>query len=142
MSDEKPQKGNSHGLVIKQHTLPAATLERFADHSGRIQVKHLRTGKVSRVRPDDQLFFALRLWDQRAESGYMKSIEDEFQTLATSILNGTVRNIGGDEKRVVDEFYALWNTRMAWKNNRIPDQPIHNIIDLTRELSKNDQEVL
>lgn len=138
----EPQKGNPHRLVIKQHTLPVAPIARFADQSGRVQVKHLRTGKVLSVRPDYRIFCAMRLRDQRAESGYMKRIEVEFQALANSILNGTIRNIGRNEKRVVDEFYTLWNIRMAWKNDRSPDQSLNGIIGPNRVLSKDDQEVL
>ena len=49
--------------------------------------------------------------DQRAESGYMKSIEDAFQNLAEDIIARQVTAIGEVEKNVINDFYALWRLR-------------------------------
>jgi len=77
---ERPQKGNPHGLTRGQHVIPMATLLRFAASDGLVEV-HLRDGRSQRLPTDNQLFSVDRLWDQRAEAGYMKSVEDNFQAL-------------------------------------------------------------
>jgi hypothetical protein len=82
MVDDKPQKGNPHRLTVNQHVYPAWSIERFADTTGKVEVWLRRSDKTFRASPDNPLFCARRTWDQRAESGYMKAIEDEFQILA------------------------------------------------------------
>jgi hypothetical protein len=64
-----------------------------------------------RARPSDDIFCAQRAWDQKAETGYMKHIEDAFQALADNILNGSVREVAGDNARIISDFYALWYMR-------------------------------
>jgi hypothetical protein len=41
----------------------------------------------------------------------MKRIEDAFQDLAAKIIDGRVSTIGDEEKRIADEFFALWYMR-------------------------------
>ena len=62
-------------------------------------------------KPDHDIFCAKRAWDQRAERGYMKEIEDEFQSVASKVIDGVVSKIGEVEKDAVDHFYALWHMR-------------------------------
>ena len=76
MKYEKTQKGNPYQLTVCQHTFPAASIARFADTTGCVEVYLIKQNKVVRLKPDDKLFCAKRVWDQRAESGFMKEIED------------------------------------------------------------------
>ena len=87
MKFEKPQKGNPHGIVVNQHVFPRMSIDRFSNEDGVVQINNLAAEKVHFVKPVDKLFCASRVWDQRAESGYMKSIEDEFQKLANRIID-------------------------------------------------------
>jgi hypothetical protein len=41
----------------------------------------------------------------------MKQIENDFQTVASKIIDGTMLEIGTIEKDIVDRFYALWHIR-------------------------------
>ncbi len=52
----------------------------------------------------------------------MKKIEDEFQRLASKVIEGVVSEIGEAEKGVVDHFYALWHMRARHKT--MPSQEI------------------
>ena len=74
------------------------------------------------AKPDDDIFCARRAWDQRAERSYMKRIEDEFQILASTVIEGLLSEIGEAEKGVVDHFYALWHMRA--RHRTLPSQEI------------------
>ena len=51
------------------------------DGEGRVSLHDLARSKVGLAKPNDGIFCAMRAWDQRAERGYMKRIEDEFLRL-------------------------------------------------------------
>lgn len=142
MRYEKPQKGNPHNLTINQHTFPKASIMRFAANDGTVSVFYIPGGKYLQLSPDDHLFCVKRTWDQRAEKGYMKDIEDKFQNLAEGIINQTVSGIGLTEKEIVDDFFALWNIRAHWKFLRIPDLKLNGIVGLKCNFTKDEQELL
>lgn len=142
MNYERTQKGNPHQLTVKQHILPARSIARFVNTSGRVSVFHKKAGKIIQAKPADQVFCAKRTWDQRAESGYMKSVEDKFQPLADAILNGHQKQIGPLEKWIVTDMFILWNIRSHRYKQPIKDQHINQGTAIYPELSKNDQEIL
>jgi hypothetical protein len=119
---EKPQKKNRHLLTVRQHVFPLASIARFADAEGRVSLQDLARCKVRLAKPDDGIFCARRAWDQRAERGYMKRIEDEFQILASKIVEGALSEIGAAENGVFNRFYALWQGRARRRN--LPQQEI------------------
>jgi hypothetical protein len=51
------------------------------DGEGRVSLHDLARSKVRLAKPNDGIFCAMRAWDQQAERGYMKRIEDEFLRL-------------------------------------------------------------
>ena len=108
---EKVQKGNKCRLTEQQHVWPKRSIKRFLNAGGRVEVFDKYTRKQRFAAPSDWIFCAKRVWDQRAETGYMKRIEDSFQKLADGVLSGAVTAIGPEQKRVVDDFYALWRLR-------------------------------
>lgn len=142
MKHEKTQKGNPHQLTVNQHIFPAKSISRFVDASGTVCVVHKKIEGVIRAKPDDQIFCAKRVWDQRAEAGYMKNIEDKFQALADAILNRSQNNIGLLEDKIVTDMFMLWGIRHHRNHNPIPDQKVEGIIDVSRKLSKDEQEIL
>jgi len=141
MKYEKPQKGNPHEPTINQHAFPAKSISRFTDKSGRVEVALTKAGKVVKLKPQDQAFCAKRIWNQRAESGYMKSIEDKFQSLAEAILDGRQKCITPIEDHLVTEMFALWNLRAHRKENPIEDQKV-NAIDVAVKFTKDQQEIM
>lgn len=142
MKHEKPQKGNPHQLTICQHTFPSASIARFAGNDGRVEVYLSKQNKTVRLKPDDQVFCAKRVWDQRAESSFMKEIEDKYQSLAEAVVLGNKRNLNNEEQQIVTDMFAIWNIREHRKANPIPDQKIEGIIDVARHYSKDEQEIL
>jgi hypothetical protein len=119
---EKPQKKNRHLLTVRQHVFPSASIARFADADGRVWLHDLARSKARLAKPNDDIFCAMRAWDQRAERGYMKRIEDEFQHLASKVIEGVLSEIGEAEKGVIDHFYALWLMRA--RHRTLPSQEI------------------
>jgi hypothetical protein len=117
----RTQKGNPHRLTREQHVIPMATLRRFALHDGRVEV-HLRDGRMVKLSVDNQLFCVDRLWDQRAEAGYMKKIEDEFQALVDELEGGRLGPLSPGEHRCITRFWGLWH----WRNHFI-DSPLEDI---------------
>src|ERR1700730_5065135 len=83
---EKPQKGNPHELPVMQHVWPLESIARFADGNGVVCIFDKARNKLRQAKPDDDVFCAKRVWDRRAECGYMKGIEDAFQELASEIM--------------------------------------------------------
>jgi len=118
---ERTQKGNPHRLTREQHVIPMATLRRFAQSDGRVEV-HFRDGRIVKLPVDDQLFCVERLWDQRAEAGYMKKIEDEFQALIDELETGQSGPLATAQYRCITRFWGLWH----WRNHFI-DSPLEDM---------------
>lgn len=111
---ERTQKGNPHQLTREQHVLPVATLNRFAHPDGLVEV-HLRDNRTVKLPVDNQLFCVDRMWDQRAEAGYMKKIEDNFQALVTDLEDGRVGPLSPTEHQAITRFWSL----LHWRNHFI-----------------------
>lgn len=145
---EKPQPGNPHQLTIKQHCLPRRSIERFANDKGLVNIRLIGPGKTLWLKPDDKNFCALRTWNQKAESGFMREVEDAYQSLADKIVNGSiVRRFKPHETQVITDMYVLWQCRWHWNKNTIDDQRMTGssalkVLGVTQEYSKDDQEVL
>jgi hypothetical protein len=144
MKYEKTQKGNPHGLTVQQHTVPVRSIRRFSSADGTVHVRYLRNGKELRLRPEDQLFCAKRTWDERAERGFMKVIEDDFQALAERVVSGATRDLGATEGDVLNAFVLLCNARAQWKASRQedPDLASMGIVGVEQNPTKDEQELL
>lgn len=79
-----------------------------------------------RMSPTDPMFCAKRAWDQRAESGYMRQIEDEFQVVADEIIAGR-RSLDPARQVAVSYFFSLWYQRALHRANPVADQPLRGI---------------
>jgi len=136
---ERPQKGNPHRLARDQHVIPMATLLRFAGSDGLVEV-HLRDGRIQRIATDNQLFSVDRLWDQRAEAGYMKSVEDDFQALVDALESGRIGALSPTEHRIIMRFLSLWRWRKHFIDSPAENQPVNGI--KPDRLSKDALEIL
>ncbi|BEH17343.1 hypothetical protein [Burkholderia pseudomallei] len=117
---EPVQKGNPHGLMQRQHIFPRKSIERFYGPDGKVSV--LRLGEAQgriRVTAEHEMFCAKRVWDQRAELGYMAQIEKRFQKIANLVLYGDRRWLTL-ENDTVTAFYALWKHRAHYSANPVP----------------------
>ena len=137
---EPTQGGNPHRLVVRQHVFPKASITRFVGSDGRVDFVNGRRKTAHRTKPGDQLFCARRAWDQRAETGYMKSIEDRFQELARAVVQDGGHVFDTPENASVSEFYALWHYRS--RQRELPDEFLKMHAVTGNQLSKDQHEIL
>jgi hypothetical protein len=136
---ERTRPGNPNRLTVNQHVFPAKSIERFTDQSGRVSVHQLHRTVVIRAKPDNAVFCARRAWDQRAESGYMKRIEDDFQKIVGPIADGTAKTLASELRGAVDRMYALWYMRSRHRDLESQEIKLNEISgdDLTKEQEEN-----
>jgi hypothetical protein len=137
---ERTQRGNPHRLTIAQHVFPAASIERFCGPDGRVYVHDLLRNKVRRAGPRDDIFCAKRAWDHGSETGFMRRIEDAFQDLADRVVDRQVSTIGEADKRIVNEFFALWYMRSRGRTLAAQEYQAKGVTG--GGLSKNQEEIL
>jgi hypothetical protein len=101
--------------MIDQHAFPAASIERFCGPDRRVHVHDLMRNRVRRAGPRDDIFCAKRAWDHGSETGFMRRIEDAFQDLANRVVDQQGSTIGDADKRIVNEFFALWYMRSRYR---------------------------
>ena len=142
MKSEKPQKGNPHQLTVRQHCFPKRSIDRFACADGLVDTYRVESAKTVRVKSTNPLFCTDWAWDQRAESSFMKEIEDAYQDLADRIADGTVIKIPSHVHKIVTDMYALWNIRRYWSMKPVEDQRLEGIVAVSHQLSVDEQEEL
>lgn len=136
---ERPQPKNPHALTIKQHVLPARSITRFSGTDGRVAVRVKDRTEDLRLPPDDVMFCAQRAWDERAEHGYMKQIEDEFQELADKLLSGS-HSMDSTSNLAISRFYMLIRLRADARASPLPDVELKGIQG--EKLTKDQEEIL
>jgi hypothetical protein len=125
LKPEPTQPGNPHCLTINQHVLPKASIERFSGSDRLVDIRLLRPSKRIRKPPSDAIFCAQRAWDQRAEHGYMRKIEDAFQEVADRIVTTGVLAEG--DHRKLTQFWFLWQFRAGLKENPMEDVKVPGV---------------
>ena len=93
---------------------------------GTVEVWLRQNKKMFRASPDNSLFCARYTWDQRAESGYIKAIEDKSQILADGIENGGA-TVTAEESLAASRFFRLWQLRAEWKQNPLGEAPMSGV---------------
>jgi hypothetical protein len=138
MKFEKTQPGNPHQLTIKQHVIPVRTIERFAAPDGMVEVNI--ANQIERLRPYAGIFWTRRAGNQRAERGYMKQIEDKFQTIVNLIVSGELTEIPEASTHDVNQFYSLWFHRSRIQPANEIETQFNGLTGNT--LTKDEQEAL
>lgn len=136
---EPTRRGNPRQLTVNQHVIPRMSVERFTGPDGRVQVRDLARNVERGAKPDDLIFCARRAWDQRAEAGFMKNIEDAFQQVVCSILAGDTASIDANQTSQIDRMFALWYIRS--RHQSLEEQAVQlnglDGDDLTAEQEEN-----
>ncbi|WP_176086922.1 hypothetical protein [Martelella sp. HB161492] len=117
---EKTRPKNPNKLTILQHVYPTKSIARLINEDGKVEVLDLLRGRSRRAKPSDPIFCARRAWDQRAESGYMREIEEQFQEIAERTIANQCGITEATDKRSVERFFALWYMRSRY--NQLKDQ--------------------
>lgn len=137
---EPTQPGNPHKFTLNQHVFPKASIERFAGEDGCVEIYSIPHRKVLSLKPNNPIFCAQRVWDQKTEAAVSRRIEDKFQALADAIERGTVTTIGIWEKRTVEQFFSLWRTRQKFRVEGLEDVRLHGVEG--ESLTKAQEEVI
>lgn len=106
-----------------------------------MEVKLITQNKIINLLPDDPLFCTKRCWDQRAEAGYMKGIEDSFQSLAAEVINNKAIHLGEKDNRIATNYFALWYLRVYRNTNPIQDVQLKGIAG-GKQFTKDEEERL
>jgi hypothetical protein len=93
------------------------------------------------LQPSNNLFCAKWAWDQRSEIGYMKGIEDAFQSLVSKIIEKGNFLLGEEDNRIALSFLALWELRHSHHLNPIGDIELKGIHP-GDALTKDEEELL
>lgn len=115
---EPTQKGNPHQITKKQHIHTAHCIGMF-EKDGYVQVKELATGETLKREKRAAIFCAKRIWDERAEKGYMAKIEDDFHKEVDNAEIGRSRN-----HLAISTYHLLWFLRHNFFVSPIPDIPL------------------
>jgi hypothetical protein len=103
---EKPERGNPPELVRRQHVLPRRSIKRFVEAGG-VDLVDLKRGRLRRAGVNDVMFCADRAWNNGAETGWMKEIEDAFQALVEEILSTGRDTFIDAENEILAEFVGF-----------------------------------
>ena len=138
-SPERTSKGNPRQLTIRQHVFPSASIDRFTDTNGQVDLDHFVYGKRLTV-PKDNVFCAKRAWNQKSETGHKRSIEDPFQRIATEITESKLTSLSHEQGWHISNFMALWLLRAEHrdKHNNIG----HTKLNGEQPLSLESEETL
>ena len=112
---EPPQKKNPHQITMNQHCHTARCIRQF-ENNGIVQVKRLATDDVIKCKKDNPIFCAQRVWDERAEKGYMAKIENDFHREVDNADLGINRN-----HTVISMYHLLWCIRHHFYMNPLSD---------------------
>jgi hypothetical protein len=111
--------GNPHQITKRQHVLPKASIQRFADGDGLVDCYLLKDCKIRRVPPGADVFCASRVWDHGAEAGpTTKRVEDTFQDLVDKIVCRQLHTLDASENETATAFFALMIAREETRRSR------------------------
>ncbi|NTF22756.1 hypothetical protein G6L37_30575 [Agrobacterium rubi] len=100
---------NPHQLTKRQHIIPRKSIARFCNDDGLVRVTR-RDGATFPAKPENAVFCASRLWEERSENGH-KPIEDNFQEIADAVCNAKLTIIDQRQSDQVTAMFALWTVR-------------------------------
>ncbi|MFT9410086.1 hypothetical protein [Acetobacter fabarum] len=140
---EKPSKGNPYQLTIKQHVFPKRMIKRFSDlTTGRVDVIRKTGLKKLSLKPDAEIFCAMRQWDQRSEAILSHPIEKRFNELTSNIIENPFYIITEQDNKIINSFYALITSRQNCKYKPHKDLEFNSDTENSVEISKEKQELL
>ncbi|WP_407578770.1 hypothetical protein [Citrobacter koseri] len=130
------QKRNPHQLSVDQHIHAAHCIKKFANENNKISVFDKSVSQWVQRKPDAAIFCAKRAWDQRAEKGYMNSIETAFFNVIDNIDTPFTERRHDD----ISRYYHLWRLRGLARDKERND--VHFNKRIGHHLSIDEQEIL
>lgn len=106
---------NRHQLTMKQHVFPEASIKRFLNGKGFVNVSW-QDGKTDYRKPGSSMFLSDRAWEQRSETS-THAVETEFQSLASKIADNIINSLDDNQTKIVTEMACIWLSRWYLKHN-------------------------
>jgi hypothetical protein len=78
-----------------------------------VQAHRIHEKITFQANPRNKMFCVKRVWDQRAEQGFGKNIENSYQSLVERVLASATRSLSNDDNKIISMFYALWCFRSS-----------------------------
>lgn len=97
---------NPYQLTKNQHIHSKHAISFFKNETNRVEVFDLASKEVTSKKPGDSYFCGIRLWDERAEKGYMAAIERDFHYEIDNLGSLSQRN-----HKAITEYFFLWRFR-------------------------------
>ncbi|UYG06836.1 hypothetical protein [Halomonas sp. M4R1S46] len=134
MPYEPTERKNPRQLTIEQHFHTAHAISLFYDSDKKVEVKLLQSGELVRRHKRAKIFCTKRMWDQRAEKGYLVPIEDAFHEEIDNIKSYTERN-----HEAISRYCLLWRFRHEYHLSNPPDGLLNGISGsmLTKQQEEN-----
>lgn len=141
LKPEKVQKPNIYELPINQHVFPVKSISRFCNENGMLNTfRKINNEIINTIKPNNKIFCVERRWDKNAEHGYMKCIEDKFQSLADRLLMNNSKVVSPLDYLTITEMFALWLFRASAKYELREDIELN--IEADQILTKDQEEKL
>ena len=135
MPYEPTIKKNPRQLTIEQHFHTAHAISLFYDLDDKVEVMELSSSTIFKRHKRAKIFCTKRTWDQRAETGYMASIEDAFHKEIDDIKSFPERN-----HEAISKYCLLWRQRHYHHLNNPADVVLDGISG--SGLTKEQEEIL
>ena len=142
MKQNFTQPGNPHNLTVDQHIFPRFCIQRFTNSKGEVEYFDKTRSKSINLNPKNHRFCGKRIWNERAENGHMKSIEDDYLKIINRVYHLITYNLQPDDREIITSMFLLWSFRQNRKMNPIPDQKLNGVLSnsLSSTLSVDQKE--
>lgn len=128
MSQNFTQSGNPHNLTVNQHIFPKFCIKRFTDDAGKVHFYDQKNNKISKQNPKNRRFCGQRVWSERQETGFMKSIEDDYLSLINRVYPHITYQLRREDHATITSMFFLWKFRQYRAINPIPDTHLKNML--------------
>jgi hypothetical protein len=128
MNQNLTQTGNPHGLTVNQHIFPQFCIKRFSDSSGKVSFYDKQYNRTSKQYPKNHRFCGQRVWNENQETGFMKSIEDDYLSVINRVYHQVTYQLQPEDHYVITSMFFLWKFRQYRTTNPIPNTRLKGIL--------------
>lgn len=128
MNQNFTQTGNPHNLTVNQHIFPKFCIKRFVNSSNKVDFYDLKNKRLSKQNPKNHRFCGQRIWNERQETGFMKSIEDDYLDLINRTYHRVTYQLQPTDHTIITSMFFLWKFRQYRAVNPIPDTRLKGML--------------
>ncbi|WP_141107064.1 hypothetical protein [Herbaspirillum aquaticum] len=115
---EKTQEGNPYDLPLEQHVFPNKSIKKIGGDLGGVEVFFLKKRKSERLRSDNPVFTAKRVWNKTTED-FFSEIDRAYQSLISELSydKEDVFSLPTHSNEILSRFYASLYARSMLREN-------------------------